>query len=76
MYSKSLFENPHFIPKFSLLLIAFLMIIEWLGRESAFALSKLGNAWPRALRWTFYFLILTTIFIFNGKEQQFIYFQF
>jgi D-alanyl-lipoteichoic acid acyltransferase DltB (MBOAT superfamily) len=76
LFSKSLFENPHFIPKFSLILIAFLMSIEWLGRENAFALSKLGNAWPRAIRWSFYFLILTAIFIFNGKEQQFIYFQF
>lgn len=76
LFSKSLFEAPNFIPKVALLLISFFMFIEWLGRENAFALSKFAITWPRALRWSFYFVIITCIFIFNGKEQQFIYFQF
>jgi len=76
LFSSSLFENPDFIPRVALLLIAFFMIIEWLGRENQFALAKFGFAWPRVLRWSFYFLLVTCIFVFNGKEQQFIYFQF
>jgi alginate O-acetyltransferase complex protein AlgI len=76
LFSKTLFESPNFIPRVALLLIAFFMCIEWLGRENQFALAKFGFTWPRVLRWGFYFLLVTSIFVFNGKEQQFIYFQF
>lgn len=76
LFSASLFENPNFIPKIALILVSLFMFIEWLGRENEFALAKIGFTWPRALRWGFYFVIITCIFVFNGKEQQFIYFQF
>jgi D-alanyl-lipoteichoic acid acyltransferase DltB (MBOAT superfamily) len=76
LFSSSLFEKPDFIPRVALLLIAFFMIIEWMGRENQFALAKFGFTCPRVLRWSFYFLLVTCIFVFNGKEQQFIYFQF
>jgi D-alanyl-lipoteichoic acid acyltransferase DltB (MBOAT superfamily) len=76
LFSKSLFESPNFIPKIAFILIALFMLIEWLGRESNFAIAKLGLTWPRTIRWGFYFVIITCIIVFNGKEQQFIYFQF
>jgi D-alanyl-lipoteichoic acid acyltransferase DltB (MBOAT superfamily) len=76
LFSTSLFESPNFIPKIALMLIAFFMLVEWFGRENSFALSKLVDKWPRAIRWGFYMMLLTCIFVFNGKEQQFIYFQF
>ena len=52
------------------------MIIEWLGRERQYAISHMGLNWPAPLRWSFYYLIVITIFYFAGSEQQFIYFQF
>ncbi|SFU46540.1 D-alanyl-lipoteichoic acid acyltransferase DltB, MBOAT superfamily [Pustulibacterium marinum] len=62
----------------SLTFIAFFLTIEWLGRENEYAIEgiqiKTGNR--RILRWSFYTLIWTFIFIFSGNEQEFIYFQF
>ncbi|MGV3611492.1 MAG: MBOAT family O-acyltransferase [Fluviicola sp.] len=51
-------------------------IIEWIGREEQHALAKLGLKWPRAIRYTLYYVIILSIFWFGGEEQQFIYFQF
>ena len=47
-----------------------------MGRERQYAIAHFGENWYRPLRWMLYFMIIATIFIFNGKEQQFIYFQF
>ena len=52
------------------------MTIEWLGREEEFALNKLGLNWSKIVRRGFYMLLITAIFLFASKEQQFIYFQF
>jgi alginate O-acetyltransferase complex protein AlgI len=57
------------------LLVVF-MGIEWLGREHPYALSVYGKAWPKVIRWGMYYTIIALIFLFAGKEQQFIYFQF
>lgn len=51
-------------------------IIEWFGREGRFALEHLGLTWKSPFRYGFYFLLLILMFIFTGKEQEFIYFQF
>lgn len=76
LFSETILKRPDFIPKVALILVALFLLIEWLGRESEFALAKLGLNWPRGLRWAFYFILISCIFVFNGKEQQFIYFQF
>ncbi len=59
-----------------IILIATFMIIEWLGRDSQFAIAQLGLKWKRPMRFLFYYAIIAAIFWFGGKEQQFIYFQF
>ena len=64
------------LPKTILLLICIFVLIEWLGREYQFAIAQLGTKWKRPYRWTVYFMIIAAIFIFTGKDQQFIYFQF
>jgi len=75
-FSRSLFTNP-LLPKISLiiLLIGFI-IIEWLGRESAYAIEKTALSWHRSARWIGYYILIILIFLFSGSEQQFIYFQF
>lgn len=50
--------------------------IEWLQRNEHHGLQTLGFKWPLMFRWLLYFIIIALIFIFNSKEQQFIYFQF
>lgn len=80
IFSASLFSNPYFpgigltIPTivFTLLLI----FVEWIGRESQYGIQSFLLLSPRAVRWTFYCLIIASILAYNGGDQQFIYFQF
>jgi alginate O-acetyltransferase complex protein AlgI len=57
-------------------LIAFFFSVEWFSREHQYALAKFGVKWPRPLRWSFYILLILTMFYYGGSDQQFIYFQF
>jgi D-alanyl-lipoteichoic acid acyltransferase DltB (MBOAT superfamily) len=79
LFSWSLFALPTKMPSNNntFVMLAFFLIIEWLGREQPFALAKLGLKWNRPIRWTFYYAIIVIIFYcVDSKEQQFIYFQF
>lgn len=76
IFSKSLLSVPTIKPTNLSLLIIVFIIIEWLGREQQFAIANLENNLRKSFRWIFYFLIAFSIFLFNGKEQAFIYFQF
>lgn len=80
IFSLSFFTSPYYpgIGKtISTIILTFIFIfIEWIGREDQYAIEKLGFKWSRPLRLTFYYLISIAIFLFAGKEQQFIYFQF
>ena len=58
------------------IMIIFLLIIEWNSRFNKYGLEKMGLNWNKYLRVSFYFIISLIIFLFIGKEQQFIYFQF
>jgi alginate O-acetyltransferase complex protein AlgI len=80
IFSKTIFSIPNFsgrrIAIITLILISIFILVEWSGRNEQYAIERLGVKWGKAYRWSFYFIIIATIFIFNGKEQQFIYFQF
>ena len=78
--SVSLFSIPEFpgvkkVWPLVILIVLFLMV-EWIGREQQYAIARVGSGWKRPLRWAFYYSIVMIIFLFAGKEQQFIYFQF
>ena len=76
IFTKSLFVMPMILPKLVLVLLAFFLFIEWLGREGEFALNQLFLKWNRTIRWSFYLIIVAMIVLFSGKQQEFIYFQF
>lgn len=80
IFSSSLLTVPHFEGMNKAIVIGILvgvfLLIEWSGRESQYAIAHLGVKWNRTYRWAVYFMIISSIFIFNGEEQQFIYFQF
>ena len=59
-----------------ILLIFFFLFIEWLGREGEHALAGLSLHKIRGFRYVFYYILIVLIFLFSGKEQEFIYFQF
>ncbi len=78
IFSPSLFQAPRFlgIGKTLIIIIGIFIFVEWLGREQQFAIQTLGVKWKRPLRHAMYYAIIIAIFLFDGKEQQFIYFQF
>ncbi|WP_418514024.1 MBOAT family O-acyltransferase [Corallibacter sp.] len=80
MISTSLFELPNFIGMFKalmlILIIGAFVIIEWLGRESKYAIEHIGLTWKRPFRFAMYYVIIYLIVTFSGNQQTFIYFQF
>ncbi|MEM7104917.1 MAG: MBOAT family O-acyltransferase [Bacteroidota bacterium] len=58
-------------------LISFLIFMEWIGRESQYALENFGLKQKRIIRWSFYaFLIFMIGMFMQTDETPFIYFQF
>ncbi len=80
VFSKSLFTVPYFtgirhgLQTFVLIII--FIVTEWFGRNDRYAIEKTGLTWPGPLRRAMYYSIVIAIFLFMGKQQQFIYFQF
>jgi D-alanyl-lipoteichoic acid acyltransferase DltB (MBOAT superfamily) len=76
IFTSSLFSFPTVFPLSLLGLLFVFFFIEWTGRERQYAIAHTGFKWARPLRWTFYYVLFFLIFLYAGKEQQFIYFQF
>lgn len=75
LFSISLISIPQLRPTDLFILIILFFIIEWKGRESEYAIQKVGNKWQPA-KYIFYYVLIAAIYWYGGKEQQFIYFQF
>jgi D-alanyl-lipoteichoic acid acyltransferase DltB (MBOAT superfamily) len=58
------------------IVIILFFVIEWVGRESQFALADLGLSWSKKYRIAFYYVLILLIFFLGGSKQGFIYFQF
>jgi alginate O-acetyltransferase complex protein AlgI len=82
IFSKSIISLPHLSHGMdrSLIILScflvFFIVIEWVGRRDLFAIEKLGLKRSRVFTWSFYFLLSALIYLYQGKEQEFIYFQF
>ncbi|MBJ7879147.1 MBOAT family O-acyltransferase [Gelidibacter salicanalis] len=76
IFSNSFFTIPDIMPKSIFLLLAFFISIEWCGRSGEHALSNIFKIKKRFYRWFFYLFIFLLIFIYQGQQQEFIYFQF
>jgi alginate O-acetyltransferase complex protein AlgI len=58
-------------------LLLVMLLLEWVGREDKFAISKIGHKWPKLVRYSFYVFIIFLIGMFmNTTETPFIYFEF
>jgi len=78
IFSSSFF-NAIELPKVSYVVIGLIIVflfIEWLGRANQYAIARLEVRWPRFVRYAMYYSIILAIFLFAGKGQDFIYFQF
>jgi len=76
IFSRSLLSFPSQFSPVLWLLIFIMMLIEWVGRENQYALQNFGLKWARPIRYSFYIVLITAIFLFSSQEQEFIYFQF
>lgn len=76
LFSMSLFSIPEIKPQLTLIVIIFLIVIEWFGRRNEYAIATMFKNQPRFVRWFFYYLIVFLVFYFGENERQFIYFQF
>ncbi|HPK04470.1 MAG TPA: MBOAT family O-acyltransferase [Bacteroidales bacterium] len=80
VFSKTLFATPYFengtraIPV--LIVLAIFLLIEWIGRESQYAIAGIDSLLPKPLKWVFYYSTIIVTIYFTGSGQQFIYFQF
>ncbi len=75
MLNGSLFSRPAIIPYTVLFFVMVFIAIEWVGRHGQYALERIDQI-NRPLRWCLYLILIMLMFIFNGEEQAFIYFQF
>lgn len=58
------------------ILIFLFFMCEWLGRENNHPLSSKFLKFPKFIQYGIYYLIILLVYVYSGKEQQFIYFQF
>lgn len=80
LFSSSFFSGPSF-PEMKrawsiLLLVVVFLAVEWRGREHQYAIAYFHAYRRRGIRWTLYLLICLLIFLYQGSQQDFIYFQF
>jgi D-alanyl-lipoteichoic acid acyltransferase DltB (MBOAT superfamily) len=59
-----------------LVMIGFFVVIEWLGRDSEYAIQDIGKSSRPVVRWALAYILCMAIFLFGGQQQDFIYFQF
>ena len=80
IFSSSVFLIPNYgimVGSYITVILTFVFIlVEWIGRDSQYAIEEIGLNWSRPWRWIFYYSIGLAIFYYSGGQQQFIYFQF
>jgi D-alanyl-lipoteichoic acid acyltransferase DltB (MBOAT superfamily) len=76
IFTSSLFSKPEILPLMVSFLVILFVCLEWVGRREEYAIEKMGFKWVKPVRWSFYLFIALLIFLFDGNDQVFIYFQF
>lgn len=76
LFTNGLFTIPMVRPSIVFVLIVFMLVMEWFGREKDFALQNMYQIKNKYLRWSVYNMILAIILLFGATPQTFIYFQF
>ena len=71
--------NPNFfvfegIPRKTVVFIIVMLIVEWVHRGKTHGLEIRGNHF--LTRWSYYVIIIATIFVYGAFNESFIYFQF
>lgn len=77
IFKPSLVSLPTVRPTNIILLVVFFILMEWIGRRNQYAIEQFLISKPRVIKWGFYMLLISLLFVFRAEDQQeFIYFQF
>ena len=78
IFTEDLWKAPKLpeLADLTIFFILFMLVIEWIGRESKYALEHIDKVRFAPARWAFYMVLIVCIIVLSGKEQEFIYFQF
>ena len=76
IFNASLVSPIEYFSNVLLLLILLFLLLEWVGRESEYALERLAFKSNKAFRWSFYLVLTMLIIVYMDNQQDFIYFQF
>lgn len=76
IFSASIIGYPEIRPTFLFVFILVFLAVEWAGRRGKYAIEKLWLTYPKFIRLFIYYVIAMSIFLFGGRAQEFIYFQF
>lgn len=76
MANVSLFTLPEVGSVSLLIFLLIFVVIEWTGRRNLYAIERLWFNSPKPIRLFLYYVIAMLIFLYAGKTQEFIYFQF
>lgn len=76
LYELRSLANSLWLTTAHVVLVVFLIVVEWLQRDKQHALELDNVRIPRLVRWAYYYFIIFLIFYFSGSQQDFIYFQF
>ena len=76
IFTIDLLQLPIVRPTYLFFLLFFFIGVEWFGRKGDFALEYLFRSNHRVIRWGFYMILMVLLFLFNAKQETFIYFQF
>ncbi len=76
MFTNSLLSIPQIRPLYLVILIVCFLIVEWIGKRDQYAIEHFLLEKPLVIRWSVYYILILSLYVYGIKEQQFIYFQF
>ena len=76
LINQSLFTIPEIRPTYMLVLLLLFITIEWFGRRNLYAIETMWLKYSKFVRLSIYYGLILVLFLFAGKEVEFIYFQF
>ena len=76
LFSRDLLSVPEVFPKRVIVLIGFLLVVEWFQREKNHGMQMQVESIPIGVRWGVYYILVLIVLLFGASQHEFIYFQF
>lgn len=76
LFFKGLMHKPTVFPYEIVILVLVFIGFEWNGKNDDFAIARIGERKPAIIKYSVYYAIIILLFMYAGRNQEFIYFQF